>query len=152
MTSRHAEVITSVFQVPRLREGEGANDTVTNNGAVKKPRNMTEDFNANTKIGCSFKSDNKGTITINEEGVVNINSEDAEEVGNGNSEDGGIDKGLIKAEGDKPGCKKRVPSARGFTNAVHGLVELAYETSARRGRNMITLMLLHADARGHVND
>jgi hypothetical protein len=37
MTSRHAKVITSVFQVLRLRGCEGAKDTVTNNGAAKKP-------------------------------------------------------------------------------------------------------------------
>jgi hypothetical protein len=94
MTSRHAKLITSVFQVLGLREGEGAKDTVTNNGAANKLGSKTKVFNVKTKTECSFKSDNKKTITTNEEAVVNINNEGVDEVGNGNSEDGGIDRGL----------------------------------------------------------
>ncbi len=93
----------------------------------------------------------KRAIATIEETIININNEDEEEVGNGNNEDGGIDRGLGKAEGDARGCKKRVIGVRGFTNAAHGLVEFANETSARGGRDMITFRLIDANVRSHVS-
>jgi hypothetical protein len=63
----------------------------------------------------------------------------------------GSTRDCVKPKEISQDVKKKVPGARGFTNAVHGLVELADETIARGGRNMITLKLLHVDVRGHVN-
>jgi len=72
MTRRHAKVITNVFHILGLREGEGSKDAVTNNGAAKKPRSRTEVFNIKAKTKCGFEGQNEGAGTTNKEAVVHI--------------------------------------------------------------------------------
>jgi hypothetical protein len=61
-----------------------------------------------------------------------------------------VNKGQREAEGDEPRSEEDVPSARGLTNAIEGLVELADEAKARRRGNMVASMLFHVDVGGDV--
>jgi hypothetical protein len=123
-------VITNVFHIQGLREGEGSKDAVTNDIAAKKPRNWTEVFNIKAKTECGFEGQNKGAGATNKEVVVHIDGKDVQQVRDENSEHGGVNGGLSEAEGDEPGCEKGIPGARGITDAVESLVKLANKTSA----------------------
>ena len=114
-----------VLNVLGLSEGECATETISGDAAFEEPRCWDKVLDVEASGEAELEDGDEGAGAANKDAIVDVDGEDVQEVGSSEGLDGGVDKGLGKAEGRELGSEELVPSTRSFAYAVEGLVELA---------------------------
>ena len=139
-----------VFNVLELSEGECATDTISGDASSEEPRVCAKILDVEASEEGELEDRDEGAGAANKDAVVDVDGEDIREAGPSDGVDGGVDKGLGKAEGGEPRSEVSVSNTRSFADTRENLVELADETDAYGGRLVVALRLLHVDVRDDV--
>jgi hypothetical protein len=134
-----------------LGKSEESVRAIAGDGAREEPRGGAKVLNVEASGECSLEGGDEGAAAADKDRVVHVDGQDVEEVGGDDGEDSRVNRGLGKAEGDKPGAEEGVPSSRSFTDPIEGIVELADEASTSRGGNVVALGLFHVNVRGNAS-
>jgi hypothetical protein len=95
-----------------------ATDKISGDATSEEPRCWAMFLDVEASGEGELEDGDEGAGAASKDAVVDVDGEDAQEAGPSDGVEGGVDKGLDKAEGGEPRSEEGIPSTRSFADTV----------------------------------